>query len=88
VAQAHGVPVIASRISTVPEQVDDGVDGLLVDPGDVDGLAEAIRRLYEPGRLEKLRSAVRPPDDDRIWQGYVATLIDPRGSAAATDQPG
>jgi glycosyltransferase involved in cell wall biosynthesis len=74
VAQAHGVPVIASRISTMPEQVRDGVDGLLVEPGDVEGLAGAIRRMYEPGRLEKLRAAVRPPDDDLIWRRYVEAL--------------
>jgi glycosyltransferase involved in cell wall biosynthesis len=74
VAQVHGVPVIASRIGAVPDQVDDGVDGLLVDPGDVDGLAEAIRSLYAPGRLEQLRSAVRPPDDAPIWEQYVATV--------------
>jgi glycosyltransferase involved in cell wall biosynthesis len=74
VAQAHGVPVIASRISTIPEQVRDGVDGLLVQPGDVADLAAAIRRLYEPGRLAELRSAVRPPDDDLLWEGYLATL--------------
>lgn len=74
VAQAHGVPVIASRISSMPAQVTDGVDGLLVEPGDVAGLAEAIRRLYQPGRLAELRSAVRRPDDDLIWQNYVDTL--------------
>lgn len=75
VAQRHGVPVIASRVSTMPEQVRDGVDGLLVRPGDVDDLATAIRRLYEPGRLATLRSAVRPPDDDLLWEGYLATLM-------------
>jgi D-inositol-3-phosphate glycosyltransferase len=74
VAQAHGVPVIASRISTMPEQVNDGVDGLLVQPGDVADLAAAIRRLYEPGRLARMRSAVQPPDDDLLWQGYVDVL--------------
>jgi glycosyltransferase involved in cell wall biosynthesis len=74
VAQAHGVPVIASRISSMPAQVADGVDGLLVEPGDVADLAGAIRRLYEPGRLARLRSAVRPPDDDLTWQRYVETL--------------
>jgi D-inositol-3-phosphate glycosyltransferase len=81
VAQSHGVPVVASRISTVPEQVDDGVDGFLVEPGDVEGLAEAIRRLYAPGRLEQLRAAVRPPDNDLIWRRYVDTLDD--GNRAA-----
>jgi D-inositol-3-phosphate glycosyltransferase len=76
VAQVHGVPVIASRVSTMPEQVHDGVDGLLVDPGDVPGLAAAIRRLYEPGQLEKLRAGVRPLDDDLIWQRYLDALTD------------
>lgn len=74
VAQAHGAPVIASRISTMPEQVNDGIDGFLVNPGDVDDLAAAIRRLYEPGRAEKLRARVRPPDDDAMWQRYLDTL--------------
>jgi D-inositol-3-phosphate glycosyltransferase len=74
VAQAHGVPVIASRVSTMPEQVRDGVDGLLVQPGNVGDLAAAIRRLYEPGRLAQLRSAVSPPDDDLLWARYLGTL--------------
>jgi D-inositol-3-phosphate glycosyltransferase len=86
VAQAHGVPVVASRISTIPDQVADGVDGLLVTPGDVDGLAAALRRLYSPGTLDRLRSAVRPPDENLIWQRYVNTVdgngapADPRGN--------
>jgi D-inositol-3-phosphate glycosyltransferase len=82
VAQAHGVPVIASRVSTMPDQVLDDVDGFLVRPGDVEELAAAIRRLYEPGRLEQLRSAVQPPDDDAIWRQYVEALTAPHGSKA------
>ncbi len=78
VAQRHGLPVVATRISTVPDQVADGEDGLLVPPGDVDALAAAIRRLYEPGVLPRLRSAVRPPDDDLIWRPYVAELTGTR----------
>ena len=74
VAQRHGLPVIASRISSVPDQVRDGEDGFLVDPNDVDGLAAAIRRMHEPGTIERLRSAVRPPDDDVLWQAYVSTV--------------
>jgi len=84
VAQAHGVPVVASRISTMPEQVEDGVDGFLVRPGDVEDLAAALRRLYEPGRLEGLRSAVRPPDDEAIWRRYLDTLT---GASAQRGQP-
>jgi glycosyltransferase involved in cell wall biosynthesis len=83
VAQTRGLPVIATRIGSLPDHVTDGVDGLLVEPNDADQLAEAIRRLYEPGRLEQLRAGVRAPDDDATWQRYVETVT---GSSA--DQRG
>jgi len=67
-AMAAARPVIASRLSGVPELVDDGVNGLLVPPGDAARLAEAIRsmtahpsrarRMGERGR-EKVRRAFR-----------------------------
>ncbi|MGQ9815841.1 MAG: glycosyltransferase family 4 protein, partial [Candidatus Roseilinea sp.] len=41
-AMACGVPVVASNASSLPEVVGDA--GLLVDPLDVDGLAEALIR--------------------------------------------
>jgi glycosyltransferase involved in cell wall biosynthesis len=44
-AMAAGTPVIASAIGGIPEQVTDGVDGLLVPAGDVGALAEAMRRI-------------------------------------------
>ncbi len=45
-AMASGVPVVASRISGIPELVEDGVSGLLVPPGDAQALADALARLY------------------------------------------
>lgn len=44
-AMAAGAPVIASRLSGIPELVEDGRTGLLVEPGDADALAAAISRL-------------------------------------------
>jgi glycosyltransferase involved in cell wall biosynthesis len=41
-----GLPVVASRLSGIPELVVDGVSGLLVEPGDDAGLAEALTRLH------------------------------------------
>ena len=44
-AFAHGVAVISSPIGAIPELVVDGETGLLVSPGDVDGLERAIELL-------------------------------------------
>jgi glycosyltransferase involved in cell wall biosynthesis len=45
-ALAHERPVITTRISGIPELVEDGVTGLLVDPNDRSGLTKAIVRIY------------------------------------------
>jgi glycosyltransferase involved in cell wall biosynthesis len=44
-AMAAGVPVVATRVGGVPELVEDGVSGLLVDPGSPEQVAAAIGRL-------------------------------------------
>jgi glycosyltransferase involved in cell wall biosynthesis len=44
-AMAHGIPVVATRITGVPEAVTDGVEGLLVSPARPDELAAALVRI-------------------------------------------
>jgi glycosyltransferase involved in cell wall biosynthesis len=44
-AMACGRPVVASRVGGIPELVRDGIEGLLVEPGDVAGMSEAVLRL-------------------------------------------
>ena len=41
-AMASGTPVVASRVGGLPEVVEDGVTGFLVEPGDVAGLRERL----------------------------------------------
>ena len=48
-AMACAKPVIATRVGGIPELVTDGVEGLLVDPGDLPGLSAAICRLLGDG---------------------------------------
>lgn len=71
---AHGLPVLATAVGTFATEVSDGVDGLVVAPGDVSALAGALRRLMEPGQLPKLRDGVREPDLTSTWRTYVAAL--------------
>lgn len=41
-AMAHGCSVIATPVGEIPEVIVQGVNGILVDPGDADGLADAL----------------------------------------------
>jgi glycosyltransferase involved in cell wall biosynthesis len=57
-AWARQRPVIAHRIGALAETVDDGINGLLVDPGDSQGLAKAIQRLLaEPEKVRQMGRA-------------------------------
>jgi glycosyltransferase involved in cell wall biosynthesis len=50
-AMAAGKPVIATRIGGMPETVENGVTGLIVEPGNADELAQAIVRLIRDPEL-------------------------------------
>ena len=53
-AGAAGVPVIASRIGALPEAIDDGSSGQLVDPDDVAAWHDAIRSLLDDDESVRL----------------------------------
>jgi glycosyltransferase involved in cell wall biosynthesis len=54
------MPVIATPVGGIPQVVESGVNGLLVAPGDIAGLAAAICRLLEDTALrERLGGAAR-----------------------------
>ncbi|TMA60775.1 MAG: glycosyltransferase family 4 protein [Deltaproteobacteria bacterium] len=59
-AFAVETPVVATRLSGIPEVVMAEQTGLLVEPGDVDGLADALARvLRDPALGRKLGAAAR-----------------------------
>lgn len=70
---AAGLPVVASRVGGVPEVIRDGVDGLLVPPGDAPRLAAAMADLLaDPERSCALGRAGR---ERALSQFHVDRLV-------------
>lgn len=59
-AMACGVAVVSTRHGAIPQTIEEGVTGLLVDERDVEGMAAAIASLLEdPARAEAMGKAGR-----------------------------
>jgi glycosyltransferase involved in cell wall biosynthesis len=64
-ALAAGLPVVGWRAGNLPHLVSDGVEGVVLDPGDVPALAAALDRLAS----------------DELWRAAVARAAGRRGAA-------
>ena len=76
-AMSRRVPVIASRVSAIPEVVIHGETGLLVEARDVDALADAMTRLLEDHALRQhmgLLGAARLEERFSVERMASATL--------------
>jgi len=61
-AMAAGLPVVGVRALAIPELVIDGRDGLLVEPGDVEELAEALSRVMSDQEMRARMGAAGMAD--------------------------
>jgi glycosyltransferase involved in cell wall biosynthesis len=52
-AMAGGAPVVSTTVGGIPDAIEDGSDGFLVEPGDVNALADRIMRLLRSGELRE-----------------------------------
>lgn len=66
-SMAAGAPVVATRVGGTPEAIADGVNGLLVPPGDPAAMANAMAALLrDPSRARRLGDAARRSIDERF----------------------
>jgi len=64
-----GTPVLASRIGSLDELVDDGVNGLKFTPGDADALARGVRSLLaDRASLHRMRAQAREYFDRHLTE--------------------
>lgn len=73
---AAGKAIVASASGQIVEVIQDGINGLLVKPGDVVEIAQAITRLLKnPAELDCLgKNARRQAVDRHSWNDYIRRL--------------
>jgi glycosyltransferase involved in cell wall biosynthesis len=69
-AMAAGCGIVASRTGGIPEVLDEGACGMLVEPGSPDALARAIVDCTENGAAREQRIAAAA---ERLREHYVWT---------------
>jgi glycosyltransferase involved in cell wall biosynthesis len=76
-ALAHGLPVVACNVGPVPELVGEEGAALIVEPGDVGALSEALDLLLEDGALrERMSSAARRRAEELPrWEDTTAGFL-------------
>jgi glycosyltransferase involved in cell wall biosynthesis len=86
---ACGAAVIGTRVGGVPEMIEDGVSGLLVNPGDPEDLAERIGTLLAaPALGERLGQAARQRVEERFSvDRVVPEMLEVYRSLARRTQP-
>ena len=87
-AFAAGTPVVASDIAGYRDVVSDGVDGILVPPGDAQALAETLRDLYEePERRSAMARAAVEKVQQFAWPQVARQVMDVYEQAIAIPEP-
>ena len=85
-AMACSKPVVATRVGGIPELVTDGVEGLLVGPGDVKALGQAICRLLDdPAARDRMGLAGRKRVEAFSWDAAADTVMREYGRALQSE---
>ena len=75
-AMSWGLPVIGTPVGGVPQVVESEVNGLLVGPGDIEGLARALARLLQdPDLRQRLGDAARNTIETRFALSHALNQL-------------
>ena len=66
-AMAAGVPVVAAKVGGIPEMIQDGKTGLLVDPHDTDSICQAVSKVLSDQELaQSMAQRAKEAAEDRF----------------------
>lgn len=88
-AMAHGKPVVATRVGGIPELIEEGASGHMVNRGDITAMSEQILRLLgDPALRRRLGAAGRATATAKFdLRKNVAQLIESYGIAEFCREP-
>lgn len=72
-------PIIATRTGSMAEAIGDGLTGFLAEPGNVAGLADAMRRFFCEARAASFRAAIADQRRRFSWAAVVDCVLQPAG---------
>jgi glycosyltransferase involved in cell wall biosynthesis len=72
-ALARGIPVLSTAVGGVPEIVRDGINGVIIPPGDPGAITTALEALSAE-KLNALAAGARQTSEDLTWSGYGDAL--------------
>lgn len=88
-AMASGVPVVGTTIGAVPDLIRDGVEGRVVEPGDVAALAEALEQLIaDPELRARMSTAIRERAEQRHSLQRLAARLAEIYRSVLAERPG
>jgi len=90
-AMSYGIPIVATTVGALPDMVEDGVNGYLVAPTDVDGLArQLIAVLIDPEAAAAMGARSKELANERYsWDAVGRRMAEHiRATLAAAGEPG
>ncbi|HLV34991.1 MAG TPA: glycosyltransferase, partial [Spirillospora sp.] len=75
-AMASGIPVVGSNVGGMPEIIQQGINGYMFEPGDLDTMVAQVRELVEnPDKRRAMGRAARESMCKMSWEEVMDELL-------------